>query len=148
MTNPQHIVCPHCASTNRVPAGKPPLEARCGVCHRALFDGHPAAVDRAKLEKHLHGNDIPVLIDVWAPWCGPCRAMAPMFERAARALEPALRLVKLNADEEPEVASGFGVTGIPALLLLWRGRVLARTAGAMDERGIVAWVRSKLAEAA
>jgi thioredoxin 2 len=148
MVDVRHLVCPHCATTNRVPANKSPLSARCGGCHRRLFDGHPAAVDAARFEKHCRNNDIAVLVDVWAPWCGPCRTMAPMFERAASALEPEVRLVKLNADEAPEIASQLGVSGVPALLLLRGGRVMARTAGVTDAQRIVAWVRLNLARAA
>jgi len=144
----QHIVCPHCAATNRVPAGKPVGSANCGACHRALFDGHPAAVDAAGFAKHVKGNDIAVLVDVWAPWCGPCRVMAPMFEAAASALEPQVRLLKLNADEAPQVAAELGVQGIPALLLMRGGRVVARQAGVMDARHIVSWARGALAQAA
>ena len=103
-----HIVCPHCAGVNRVPSDKPARQARCGACHRDLFEGHPCAVDAAAFEKHRHGNDIVVLVDVWAPWCGPCRVMGPMFERAASELEPNVRLLKVNADEEPRIASELG----------------------------------------
>jgi thioredoxin 2 len=142
-----HVVCPHCRSTNRVPAEKSGLKARCGNCHEALFEARPAAVDAAGFERHLAANDIPVLVDVWAPWCGPCRMMAPMFERAAKALEPALRLIKLNADEVPEILSRYGISGIPTLLLFHHGRMVGRQAGAMDETGIVRWARSRLAVA-
>jgi thioredoxin 2 len=148
MSSSLHIVCPHCAATNRVPAGKPLGAAKCGACHRALFDGHPAAVDAAGFAKHVKGNDIAVLVDVWAPWCGPCRMMAPMFEAAVAELEPQVRLLKLNADEAPGVAAELNVSGIPALLLLRGGRVVARSAGVMDARQIVAWTRGHLAQAA
>lgn len=144
----RHVVCPHCTATNRLPIDKPARGAHCGACHGALFEGHPIAVDAAQFEKHRRGNDIALLVDVWAPWCGPCRAMAPMFEQAAAELEPDVRLIKVNADQEPGIASELGVTGIPALFLLRGGRILARTAGAMDARRIVAWARGHLAEVA
>ena len=145
MSSTRNIVCPHCAATNRVPVNKPAAEARCGGCHRPLFEGHPVAVDDALFNKHRHANDIAVLVDVWAAWCGPCRAMAPMFERAATELEPEVRLLKLNADEEQRTSAELGVSGIPALLLFRGGRLLARTTGAMDTGKIVAWTRSQLA---
>ena len=148
MANFHHIVCPHCAATNRMPAGKPMGTANCGACHRALFAGRPVAVDAETFAKHVKANDIAVLVDVWAPWCGPCRTMAPMFEAAAAQLEPQVRLLKLNADEAPGVAAEFNVQGIPALLLLRGGRLVARNAGVMDARHIVAWTRGALAKAA
>jgi thioredoxin 2 len=140
-----HLVCPHCAAVNRVPLDRPATAARCGKCHAALFDGHPAEVDEAGFEAHLRGNEIPVLVDIWAPWCGPCRMMAPAFERAAQELEPGVRLLKLNADEAPQVTASLGVRGIPAMFLFRGGRVIANTAGAMDAGSIVKWVRGKLA---
>jgi thioredoxin 2 len=147
MSNPVQIVCPSCGAINRVPAERPAAAARCGGCHHALFDAHPAPVDEAGLEKHLRANDIPVLLDVWAPWCGPCRSMAPQFERAAGVLEPAVRLLKLNADEAPNTSARLGVRGIPALYLFRGGAVLAQTAGAMNADAIVRWTRSALAAA-
>ena len=148
MATTRQIVCPHCAATNRVPDDKPRREARCGACHKPLFDGHAVAVDAAKFNKHRRDNDIPVLVDVWAAWCGPCRAMAPIFERAAAELEPDVRLVKLNADEDPRIASELGIANIPTLLLLQGGRIVARSAGVMDVRRIVSWTRTSLARAA
>ena len=148
MSSTHNIVCPHCAATNRVPHDKPTNEARCGVCHRSLFDGHPVAADGVRFDKHRRSNDVAVLVDVWAPWCGPCRMMGPMFEKAAAELEPEVRLLKLNADEEQGVSREFGVSGIPTLLLFRGGRLIARTAGAMDTQRIVAWTRDQLARAA
>ena len=141
----RHIVCPHCTRTNRIPNDRPALAGRCGACHQPLFIGRPIAVDEAAFEKHRSGNDIPILLDVWAPWCGPCQAMAPMFEQAASELEPEVRLLKLNADEEQRTSAEFGVSGIPALLLFRGGRLVAKTAGAMNTGNIVAWTRDQLA---
>ena len=110
-----------------------------------LFAGHPIEVDEQGFGRHVPNSDIPVLVDVWAPWCGPCRAMAPMFERAAKELEPEVRLLKLNADNAPEVSSRLRITGIPTLLLMHGGREISRQSGAMDARSIVAWTRAGLA---
>ncbi len=140
-----HIVCPACSTVNRVPAERPANAARCGGCKHALFDAHPTAVDEAGFERHIRSNSIAVLLDVWAPWCGPCRAMAPAFERAAAALEPNVRLLKLNADEAPNVSARLGVRGIPAMYLFSNGGVLAQTTGAMPADAIVRWTRDHLA---
>jgi thioredoxin 2 len=148
MVGLRHIVCPHCAATNRVPRERPAREGRCGACHKPLFEGRSIAVDAAAFSRHRTHNDIAMLVDVWAPWCGPCQAMAPMYERAAADLEPEVRLLKVNADQEPQIAAELGVSGIPALFLLQGRRVLARTSGAMDAQRIVAWVRAHLGKAA
>jgi thioredoxin 2 len=140
MTETTTLVCPHCRVLNRVPRDRPALQAKCGACHAPMFDGHPAAVDEAGFERHLRQDGIPVLLDVWAPWCGPCRAMAPMFERAAGILEPRVRLLKLNADEAPGICAQLGVQGIPAMFLFSGGQTIAQTAGARDAKAIVGWV--------
>ena len=146
MPEPVHIVCPHCAAVNRVPAERPLASARCGGCHQPLFEGFPVEVDEAGFERHVRSNDIPVLVDVWAPWCGPCRTMAPAFAMAAKALEPGFRLIKLNADTAPTVSARLGVRGIPALFLFRDGAVTGQTAGAMDTSAITAWARRHAAE--
>ena len=145
-----HIVCPHCDTINRVPRAK--LEkfgsgGRCGQCRDALFDGHPVALDTARFERHLAKSGIPLLIDFWAPWCGPCRMMAPEFEHAAALLEPAVRLVKVNVDEEPALAARFRVQSIPTLALAFGGSELARAAGARSAPQLVEWTRAALAQA-
>ena len=145
MADTSHVVCPHCDTVNRVPSARPAAAARCGQCHRALFEAHPVEVDEAGFERHVRENDIPVLVDIWAPWCGPCRAMAPQFERAAAALEPRIRLLKLNADSAPETCARLNVRGIPAMFLLRKGQILGRTAGAMNADAIVRWACSQLA---
>jgi thioredoxin 2 len=145
MSTSQKIVCGHCGKINRLPAERAPGAARCGSCHQPVFTGHPVEVDEAGFGRHVAHDDIPVLIDVWAPWCGPCRAMAPMFERAAQALEPNVRLLKLNADTAPTVSSQLGISGIPTLLLMQGGREISRISGAMDAQKIVAWTKAGLA---
>jgi thioredoxin 2 len=146
MTTPkQLIVCPACGAINATAPDRDAIEAKCGACAALLFSGKPANVDAAAFERQTKRGDIPVLADVWAPWCGPCLTMAPMFEAAARVLEPKVRLVKLNADEAPEINRRFGIRGIPALLLLHRGHLIAQSAGVMDAQRIVAWTRAALA---
>ena len=138
-----HIVCPHCDTVNRVPQAKLAAGGHCGECHGLLFEGRPVALDRARFERHLEKSDIPLLIDFWASWCGPCRAMAPEFERAARTLEPRLRLVKVDIDAAPELAQRFGISSVPTLLLAHHGRALDRTAGAMSAAALERWALSR-----
>ena len=141
--DPLIIPCPHCDTLNRVAREKLAQGGRCGQCHRPLFTGHPLALGKERFERHLEKSDVPLLIDFWAPWCGPCRSMAPEFERAARELEPAIRLVKINVDEEPELAQRFGVSSIPTIALVRHGRELGRTAGVMPASQLQRWARER-----
>lgn len=138
-------VCPHCGAVNRLPDQRSALDGRCGQCREALFTGQPIEVDGAGLDRHVaNSQGMGVLLDVWAPWCGPCRAMAPQFATAATILEPEVRLLKLNSDAHPQAAARLGVTGIPALILFRDGEIVARNAGLMSAQQLEAWTRQAL----
>jgi thioredoxin 2 len=137
-----HVVCPSCNAVNRIAASQPMREAKCGKCHQKLFTGKPVAADGKTFERHIARNDIPVVVDFWASWCGPCMAMAPAYERAAAELEPCYRLLKVNADEEQQLMARFGIRSIPTLMLIANGRPVDQHAGAMNAGDIVAWVQS------
>lgn len=139
-----HIVCPHCDAINRVPPERLGESPDCGKCHRPLFSGKPVALDAARFDRHLSRNDIPLLVDFWAPWCGPCRMMAPAFETAAERLEPHIRLAKVNTEEEQVLGARFSIRSIPTLAIFHGGREIARQAGAMGMADIVRWAQSVL----
>jgi len=124
------------------------MAARCGSCGKPLFEQHPHEVDARAFERHLDSGDVPLLVDVWAPWCGPCLAMAPLFERAAKELEPRVRLLKLNSDKEPALSNSLRISAIPTLLLFDRHREIARTTGAMNVQSLVGWTFNALNVAA
>jgi thioredoxin 2 len=138
-----HVVCPHCDTTNRVARDRLDDGAKCGQCRGALFAGHPVELTQANFERHVTMSDVPVVVDFWAPWCGPCGMMAPAYEEAAARLEPHVRLGKLNTEDNPGVAARFGIRGIPTLIAFRNGREVARQSGALDLASLLRWIEAR-----
>ena len=139
-----HVVCCQCAAVNRIPAERLAAQPKCGKCGQLLFFGKPVELSHSNFQKHLQKNDIPLLVDFWAPWCGPCKMMAPAFAEAATLLEPRMRLAKVNTEVETTLGAQFNIRSIPTMVLFQNGGEKSRQSGAMNSAGIIQWVNSQL----
>lgn len=137
-----HIVCPHCNGVNRVARARLGDSPACGRCHRPLFTGTPVALNAENFAAQIGRSDVPVVVDFWAAWCGPCKAMAPVFEQAALLVEPKIRLAKLNTEEASDIAGRYNIRSIPTLVMFRNGREHARQAGAMPLKPLLDWIRA------
>lgn len=144
MSESLHVVCPHCSAVNRITSARMGEKPKCGKCHQILFSAHPVELTSANFQQHISRNDIPLLIDFWAPWCGPCKTMAPAFEQAAAQLEPNVRLAKVNTETEQTIGAQYGIRSIPTLILFRNGQQVAQQAGAMGASDIVRWTEAQL----
>ena len=145
MLDPVHVVCGNCDAVVRLAAARLGDGPRCPRCHHALFEGKPFALKSTNFDVHVTRNDLPLVVDFWATWCGPCQMMAPFFEQAARQLEPRFRFAKLDTDAESAPSQRHGIRSIPTLIVFRGGREIARQSGAMDAGQLTRWLEAATA---
>ncbi len=147
MTDTVHVVCARCSATNRVLRSRLSGGAVCGSCKAPLFTGAPFELTAANFDRHVASNDLPLVVDFWAPWCGPCRSMAPAYEQAAARLSPGVRLAKVDTEAQQALAGRFAIRSIPTLVAFRNGREVARQSGAMNLAGLLAWIDANATDA-
>ncbi len=138
------LVCPHCAAINRLPEQKPALAAKCGKCAKHLFSHSALSVTQSQFDRHLQKSDIPLVVDFWADWCGPCKMMAPAFQKAAAELEPRARLLKVNTEQEQGLSARYAIRSIPTLMVFSAGQEVARMSGALDLGNLLSWINNHI----
>ena len=144
MNNPIHILCPHCKSINRLQEARLASNPICGRCKQKLFNAHPVELSHYDFGRHISTNEIPVVVDFWASWCGPCKIMSPILQQAAAYLEPQVRIAKVNTEAEQGLAAKFNIRSIPTIIIFKNGNEAARQSGAMDLAALIEWVRANI----
>ena len=142
MSDLLHVVCPHCNSVNRLPENRLGDGGTCGKCHSQLFTGHPCELNETSFDQHISKSDLPIVVDFWAPWCAPCRSMAPSFAEAAQQLEPHYRLAKVDTEQSQNIAARFNIRSIPTMAIFKNGREIARQSGAMNTSSLIKWIKN------
>lgn len=137
----KNIVCIHCQSVNRVPADRDAKQAICGHCGKPLFEGRPSASAAGAFDKQISRSDVPVVVDFWADWCGPCKMMAPAYEQVAAELEPSFRFLKVDTEAEQHLTARYNIRSIPTLMVFRHGSIIAQRAGAVDRNSLRAWLK-------